>query len=163
MITTVAGTGTGGYSGDGGQATSAQLDYPRGVFVDPQGTLYIADSDNNRVRKVSTDGIITTIAGTGTAGYSGDGGQATSAQLNGPGGVFLDAQGTIYIADSLNNRVRKIVGGNITTIAGTGTAGFSGDGGQATSAQLNIPRRIMQSMPPGTSTSATRSTTASAS
>ena len=127
-----------GISGDGGQATSAQLNNPVGVAVDAQGSLYIADYANNRVRKVS-GGIITTVAGTGTAGYSGDGGQATSAQLNFPVGVAVDAQGSLYIADSGNYRVRKVSGGIITTVAGTGTAGYSGDGGQATSAQLNVP------------------------
>ena len=140
IITTVAGTGTAGYSGDGGQATSAQLNNPLGVAVDAQGSLYIADYANHRVRKVS-GGIITTVAGTGTAGYSGDGGQATSAQLNFPVGVAVDAQGSLYIADSDNYRVRKVSGGIITTVAGTGTAGYSGDGGQATSAQLNVPLR----------------------
>jgi PKD repeat protein len=138
IITTVAGTGTAGYSGDGGQATSAQLDYPFGVAVDAQGNLYIADQVNQRIRKVS-GGIITTVAGTGTAGYSGDGGQATSAQLNNPIGVAVDGQGNLYIADYMNHRIRKVSSGIITTVAGTGTAGYSGDGGQATSAQLDGP------------------------
>jgi trimeric autotransporter adhesin len=141
IITTVAGTGTAGYSGDGGQATSAQLNYPVGVAVDGQGNLYIADQVNQRVRKVS-GGIITTVAGTGTAGYSGDGGQATSAQLDGPRSMAVDGQGNLYIADTSNYRVRKVSGGIITTVAGTGTAGFSGDGGQATAAQLNFPEGV---------------------
>jgi PKD repeat protein len=140
-ITTVAGTGTAGYSGDGGQATSTQLNYPLGVTVDAQGIVYVADTSNNRVRKI-TGGIITTIAGTGTAGFAGDGGQATSAQLNVPGGVAVDAQGNVYIADEDNHRVRKVSGGIITTIAGTGVAGYSGDGGQATSALLNFPHGV---------------------
>jgi PKD repeat protein len=141
IISTVAGNGTAGYSGDGGQATSAQINSPYGIAVDAQGNLYIADYGNNRVRKVS-GGIISTIAGTGVAGYSGDGGQATSAQLKGPLGVTVDAQGNLYIADYLNYRVRKVSGGVISTIAGIGTAGFSGDGGQATSAQLNAPADV---------------------
>jgi PKD repeat protein len=138
-ITTVAGTGVTGFSGDGGQATSAQITSPVGVAVDGQGNLYIADRDNNRIRKVS-GGIITTVAGTGVAGYSGDGGQATSAQIRSPYGIALDAQGNLYIADFNNNRVRKVTtAGVISTIAGTGVAGYSGDGGQATSAQLKGP------------------------
>jgi len=140
-ITTIAGTGTAGFSGEGGQATSAQLNYPLGVAVDAQGSLYIGDQVNNRVRKVS-GGTITTVAGTGTAGYSGDGGQATSAQLSIPLGVAVDAQGSLYIADYANSRIRKVSGGIITTVAGTGTAGYSGDGGQATSAQLKFPYSV---------------------
>ena len=139
IITTVAGTGTLGYSGDGGQATSAQLNYPYGVAVDGQGNVYIADDDNNRIRKVTTDGIITTVAGTGTAGDTGDGGQATSAQIYDPYAVAVDAQGNLYIGEDSGHRVRKVSGGVITTVAGTGTKGFSGDGGQATSAQLYYP------------------------
>jgi sugar lactone lactonase YvrE len=142
IITTVAGTGTPGYSGDGGQATSAQLQYPVGVAVDAQGNLYIADSGNNRIRKVS-GGIITTVAGTGTAGYSGDAGPATSAQLQSPDAVTVDAQGNLYIADTGNHRVRKVSGGIITTLAGNGTLGFSGDGGPATSAQLDYPEGVV--------------------
>ena len=110
-ITTLAGTGTAGFSGDGGQATSAQLNFPFGVAVDAQGSLYVGDQLNNRVRKVS-GGIITTVAGTGTAGFSGDGGQATSAQLNQALGVAVDAQGSLYIADDGNHRVRKVSGGD---------------------------------------------------
>ena len=140
IISTVAGTGTAGFSGDGGQATSAQLKIPIAVAVDGQGNVYIADIGNQRIRKVTTDGIISTLAGTGTAGFSGDGGQATSAQLNGPEGVAVDAQGNVYISDASNFRVRKVTaGGIISTFAGTGTAGFSGDGGQATSAQISAP------------------------
>jgi hypothetical protein len=138
-ITTVAGTGAFGFSGDGGAATSAELYYPYGVAVDGSGTLYIADSGNSAVRRVDGSGTITTIAGTGTAGFSGDGGQATSAELDGPHGVVPDDSGNLYVADAGNNRVRRVDGsGTITTIAGTGTAGFSGDGGQATSADLNL-------------------------
>jgi trimeric autotransporter adhesin len=139
-ISTVAGTGTAGYSGDGGAATSAELNLPEGVYVDASGNIYIADWENNRIRKVNTAGIITTVAGTGTAGYSGDGGAATSASLNLPQGVYVDASGDIYIADGANNRIRKVNGTTqtITTVAGNGTAGYSGDGGIATSAELNF-------------------------
>jgi len=130
-ITTIAGNGVAGFAGDGGQATSAELYRPWGIAVDAQGNLYIGDTDNNRVRKLS-GGTITTVAGTGTAGYSGDGGQATSAQLHYPEGVAVDADGSLYIADYGNHRVRKLSDGVISTVAGTGTAGYSGDGGQAT-------------------------------
>ncbi len=140
QITTIAGNGTGGYSGDGGQATAAKLYYPNGTQFDPAGILYITDTDNNVVRKVSASGIITTIAGIGIQGYSGDGGQATAAQLNYPRGILFDGLGNLYITEAFGNRVRKVnATGIISTFAGTGTAGFSGDGGQAIAAQLNIP------------------------
>ena len=142
IITTIAGTGIYGYSGDNGAATSAQLIRPYGVAVDASGNVYIADTNNNCIRKVTVStGIITTIAGTGTAGYSGDNGAATSAQLRYTFGVAVDASGNVYIADTNNNRIRKITvsTGIITTIAGTGTAGYSGDNGAATSAQINYP------------------------
>ena len=139
-ITTVAGTGVYGYSGDGGPATSAQIYFPHGIVLDGSGNLYFSDSYNHRIRKVSSSGIITTVAGTGTAGYSGDGGPATSAQLNTPHGVALDGSGNLYIGDYSNNRVRKVSpSGIITSVAGTGAAGYSGDGGPATSAQLYYP------------------------
>ena len=111
MITTIAGTGTAGFTGDGGQATSAQLSSPFGVAVDAQGDFYIADAGNNRVRKVS-GGVITTVAGTGTPGYSGDGGQATSAQLQIPSDVAVDGQGNLYIADYGNQRIRRSAAGS---------------------------------------------------
>ena len=140
IINTVVGNGQAGFSGDGGPATAAQLHGPQYAAFDAGGNLYIADVANNRIRKVNTGGIISTIAGTGTAGYGGDGGQATNAQLNGPDGVTLDASGNLYIADYSNNRIRMVnTAGIITTIVGTGVAGFSGDGGPATAAQLHGP------------------------
>jgi uncharacterized protein (TIGR03437 family) len=135
----IAGTGTPGFGGDGGAATSAQLNTPIGVAVDPSGNLYIADFGNNRVRRVTPGGTISTVAGNGNQGYSGDGGLATAAQLNGPSAVALDTANNLYIADLQNNRVRVVSGGIISTVAGTGTAGYSGDGGPATQAQLVSP------------------------
>jgi hypothetical protein len=134
-ITTVAGNGTKGYSGDNGPAANARLDEPAGVAVDASGALYIADSGNHAVRKVA-DGVITTVAGNGTKGYSGDNGPATSAQLSGPGSVAVDSLGNLYIADCGNHRVRKVTKGAISTIAGTGTTAYSGDDGPATGARL---------------------------
>ena len=143
VISTVAGSGTAGFSGDGGAATAAQLNEPYGVAVDSSGNLYIAEWNNNRIRKVNSAGVISTVAGTGTAGFSGDGGAATAAQLSNPQDVALDAAGNLYIADVNNNRIRKVnSAGVISTVAGTGTAGFSGDGGAATSAQLHWPRGV---------------------
>jgi hypothetical protein len=150
IITTVAGNGGAGFSGDGGPATSATFVYPLGVAVDAFGNLFIGDSGNNRVRKVSPSGIITTVAGNGTGGqnngaFSGDGGPATSAALNFPGGVAVDASGNLFIADINNNRIRKVsASGIITTVAGSGavgflSGGFSGDGGPATAALLASP------------------------
>jgi len=142
-ITTVAGTGAAGYSGDDGPATSAQLYNPTGVAVDTAGNLYIADSNNYRVRMVSVLGTITTVAGTGTAGYSGDDGPATSAQINYPVGVAVDAAGNLYVAELYNHVIRKVSsGGTITTVAGTGVAGYSGDNGPAASAKLNKPSDV---------------------
>ena len=131
--------GAGGYSGDNGLATSAELGSPFGLAVDKIGNLYIADESNNRIRKVSTNGIITTVVGTGVAGYGGDNGLAINAELNGPFGVAIDTFGNLYISDVNNNRIRKVTNDTITTIAGTGVAGFSGDGGDATAAELNGP------------------------
>ena len=140
-LTVVAGNGIPALSGDTGPATSASLNRPVGVAVDPAGNLYIADLNNNRIRKVS-GGIITTVAGDGVAGFSGDKGPATSASINGAAGIALDSAGNLYIADTWNNRIRKVSGGIITTVAGNGTAGVSGDGGAATSASLFTPSRV---------------------
>ncbi len=198
-ISTVAGNGSGGYSGDGGRATNAALHWPHDVAVDGAGNLWIADSANSRIRRVTTDGIIRTVvgtgvggyngdgivatsarinlpkalvvtgtslwfsdgdnhrirrvdlgtriirtvAGTGVGGYSGDGGPATQARIQAPRGIALDSSGVLYIADSLNDRIRRVgTNGVIATIAGTGQAGFSGDGGSATRARLNVPRGL---------------------
>jgi len=139
-ITAYAGTGTPGYSGDGGPATAAQLNQPSALAVDSAGNLYIADTANNVVRKVTLAGIITTFAGTGQPGYSGDNGQATAATLRAPGGLAVDAAGDVFIADTGNNVVREVSpSGIITTFAGTGTPGFSGNGKLATKAQLQGP------------------------
>jgi uncharacterized protein (TIGR03437 family) len=139
-ITTVAGNGSFGYSGDGAAATSAELCLPEGLAVDASGNLYIADTINRRVRMVSTAGIITTVAGNGTPGFSGDGGPATSAELLDPTDVAVDAAGDLFIADEFNSRVREVAaGGTITTVAGSGTQGYSGDGASATASQLNGP------------------------
>ena len=142
-VTTVAGTGTGAYSGDEGPATSAEINVPQGVCVDNSGNIYIADTLNHRIRKVDTSGIITTVAGTGTGAYSGDEGPATSAEINVPQGVCVDNSGNIYIADTLNHRIRKVdTSGIITTVAGTGTGAYSGDEGPATSAEINVPQGV---------------------
>lgn len=145
IITTVAGNGSPGSSGDLGAATSARLNSPRGIAVASNGDFYIGDRSNNKIRKVTAlTGIITTYAGTGTAGYSGDGAPAIAARLNRPQGIHLASNGDLYIADALNSAIRKVAAGTgiITTSAGTGTAGFSGDGGAATSAQLNAPEAV---------------------
>ncbi|MEV3852250.1 RICIN domain-containing protein [Streptomyces microflavus] len=139
-IRTVAGTGVAGYAGDSGPAVSAQLNRPYGLVMDSAGTLYFCDRDNHRVRRITTDGKISTVAGTGAAGFGGDGGPATAAQLKKPRGMTADSAGNLYVADSENNRIRKITAdGKISTVAGTGTAGFGGDGGPATAAQLKFP------------------------
>jgi uncharacterized protein (TIGR03437 family) len=142
-ITTIAGNNSAGFSGDGSAATSAQISGPWGIAVDSSGNIYFADQFNHRIRKIDTSGNISTVAGKGTSGFSGDGGSATSAELASPVGVAVDSSGNLYIADTGNNRIRKVSGGNISTIAGTDTAGFSGDGGAATSAQLKTPVGIV--------------------
>ena len=139
-ITTVAGTGSPGFSGDSGPATAAQLNFPAGIAVTADGGYLIADNDNHRVRRVSAGGTITTVAGTGAPGFAGDNGPANAAQLNDPGGVAVAADGGYLIADINNHRVRRVsADGTITTLAGTGAAGFSGDGGPAAAAQLDNP------------------------
>jgi uncharacterized protein (TIGR03437 family) len=142
-LTVVAGNGFAGFSGDGGAGVHASLDGPQSVSIDASGNLYIADTFNNRIRKLAPSGIITTIAGNGTAGYSGDGGSATGASLYLPTGVATDTAGNVYVADYQNNRVRKVTpGGTISTVAGNGVAGFSGDGGPATRASLSNPANL---------------------
>ena len=143
-LTVVAGNGIDGFSGDGGPATSASLLGPGDVAVDAAGNLYIADTFNHLIRKVSSDGMITTVAGGGACCDLGDSGPATSARLNRPTGVAMDLAGNIYIADQFNDRIRKVSpGGIITTVAGNGEFGFSGDGGPATSASLRSPRGVV--------------------
>jgi uncharacterized protein (TIGR03437 family) len=140
VISTVAGNGAQGFSGDGGPATSASLNWPEGVAVDAAGNLYIADCNNQRIRKVSTAGTITTVAGNGVAAFSGDLGPAVDASLNGPFAVAVDNSGNLCIADEWNSRIRKVsTAGTITTIAGDGGFAYSGDGGLATRAGLNQP------------------------
>jgi sugar lactone lactonase YvrE len=149
-ITTVAGTGEQGHAGDGGPATEATLGYPNEVAIDPLGNLYI--SDGNRIRKIDTTGIITTIAGTGRPGFTGDGGPAVAAQLDDPTGIALDTVGNLYFIDRGNARIRRIDSeGIITTVAGAGGGTpadrgtdrcFSGDGGPATQAHLCRPEHI---------------------
>ena len=145
IITTVAGNGTMGYSGDGGTATAAAIWQVAGLNFDASGNMFIADASNNRVRKINTSGIITTVAGNGTQGLSGDGGAATDAEMYMPSGVAIDNQGNLFVVEAGNNRIRKInTSGIITTYAGSGLSGtqngaFSGDGGQASAAQLNEP------------------------
>jgi uncharacterized protein (TIGR03437 family) len=142
-IATIAGNGGMSYSGDGGQAIKAQLNTPEAVAVDSAGNLYVADTSNNVVRKVTAAGIISTFAGNGTAGFGGDGSAAASAQLNAPQGVAVDTAGNVYIADTGNARVRKVTAaGVISTYAGSGTAGYAGDGAVSTSAQLNDPTGV---------------------
>lgn len=145
IISTVVGSGPAGSTGDGGAATSARLSSPDGIVVASNGDMYIGDKGNNKVRKVTAaTGVITAYAGTGTAGYSGDGAAATLAKLTAPQGLDLASNGDLYIADTGNNVVRKVTAatGIITTYAGTGTSGSTGDGGAATSARLNGPQSL---------------------
>jgi len=144
VISTIAGNGIGGYSGDGGLATNASLNVPWALVYDTSGNLYISDRNNDVIRKVNTAGIITTFAGNGTQGFCGDGGQATQACFYYPRGLAFDTHGSLYIADGLNHRVRKVSqSGVITTVAGNGQLGFSGDGGQATQAAIGNPRFLV--------------------
>jgi len=144
-LTKVAGNGTSGFSGDGGPATSAQLNKPEGVWVDGWGNIYVGDTENHRIRKVSLSGNISTVAGTSSHGYDGDGGLAINAELNKPNGVFVDSSGNIFIADKENHCIRKVdaASGNICTVAGRGgMGGWSPNGGVATNSKLNKPTGV---------------------
>jgi uncharacterized protein (TIGR03437 family) len=142
-MTRFAGNGRAGNSGDGGQATAAQLMFPMGIAVDAAGNILVADRDASVVRRIAPTGIIQTVAGNGTTGYTGDGGPATAAQLNGPFGVTVDASGSIYIADTGNLAIRKVApDGTISTYAGNGTRGFAGDGAPARNAMFNGPEGV---------------------
>jgi hypothetical protein len=142
-ITRIAGTNLNGFSGDGGPATSAELNMPMGVAVQPDGSVLIADSNNHRIRRVSPSGTIATVAGNGTEGFSGDGGPATRAELDLPVDVAATRDGGFLIADYGNDRIRRVSPtGTITTVAGTGADGFSGDGGPATTAKLGFPDSV---------------------
>lgn len=144
LITTVAGAGTPGYSGDGGPAINAQLNTPYGILLDQQDNLLIADSNNNVIRKVGSDGIIQTIAGTGAEGYDGDGGPARSAKLNVPQSLAFDSASRLYIGDEHNDAIRVVeADGAIRSLIGTKGPGFSGDGGPAALAQIADPENIL--------------------
>jgi uncharacterized protein (TIGR03437 family) len=144
VVQTVAGNGSPGDGGDGGQASLAQLNQPAACHVDSFGNLYIADTLSHRIRKVSASGVMSTVGGTGAAGFSGDEGAAIAAQLSGPLGIAADDAGNLYIADSGNHRVRLVTpDGIIHTIAGVGIPGFSGDGGAALTAQINLPAGLV--------------------
>ena len=138
VLSVVAGNGVQGYSGDGGAATSAELNSPQGVAVGADGTLYIADTGNQRVRMVS-GGVISTVAGNGNVGFAGDGGAATLAAFRGPNALAIDPSGALLVCDAGNQRVRRISAGLIQTVVGNGVQGFAGDGGAATSAELDTP------------------------
>ncbi len=142
-ISTFAGNGTSGYSGDGGLAPSARLNKPAAVAADGSRNVYIIDNNNNVVRKVDASGVITTFAGSGSGGFSGDGSAATIARFNGISGIATDAAGNVYIADAGNRRIRKVnTAGIISTVAGNGTVGIGGNGGPATNATLSLPSQI---------------------
>ena len=139
-MTPYAGNGSSGFSGDGGKAIQAKLNVPAGLAFDKNGNLFIADRNNHRIRKVDNRGIITTIAGTGTAGFSGDGDLATKAQLNHPSGIAFDNKGNLFFSDRSNERIRVIDSkGKIRTYAGNGREGFKGDFGPALEASLDKP------------------------
>ena len=162
IITTIAGMGERGYSGDNGPAIKARLHDPASVAVDDEGNVYIADVANNRIRHIDTSGTITTIAGSGEPGvggrgYSGDGGPSVEAKLAYPSDVIVDRAGNLYVADTDNHRIRRIdAEGIITTIAGMGERGYSGDNGPATEAQLNFPVDVWHGTVPVISTSPIR-------
>lgn len=140
VITTVAGTGEAGFSGDGGPAAEASISVPSAIAIDAEGNLYIADFKNHRIRKVSTDGVISSIAGTGVSGYNGDGKPALECRIGEPCGVAVDADGYVYIGDQVNNRVRVVTpSGIMHTVAGTGVRGYDGDGGAAETAKMSNP------------------------
>jgi sugar lactone lactonase YvrE len=140
IITTIAGTGAAGFAGDDGPGTLAQLQFPTGLAVDADGRVLFTDWGNHRIRRIDTDGTITTIVGTGVGGFSGDGGPAALAQVDRPFGLTVDADGHVFIADTYNQRVRVIdTAGDIHTFAGVGTSGAAGDGGDALAAQLSLP------------------------
>jgi sugar lactone lactonase YvrE len=143
VISTIAGS-TAGFSGDNGPAIAAQLRLPTALVVDANHNLYIADSQNHRIRKITAAGLITTVAGDGIQGFSGDNGVATAASIDSPSGLAVDAAGDLYLSDTHNQRIRKIIvaTGQITTIAGTGTPGFSGDSNSATVARLALPHGL---------------------
>jgi hypothetical protein len=144
-ITTVAGTGVQGFTGDGGTATSAQLSIPFGVAPMPDGGFIVIDVGNERIRRVWPDGTITTVAGTGVAGFTGDGGTATLAQVNNPHNVWATPDGGFLIADTGNHRIRLVdPSGTITTVVGTGALGYSGDGANGSAAQLAYPKAVAE-------------------
>ena len=151
QIVTVAGDAAAGYSGDDGPATNAELNCPCGVAVDASGDVFIADTGNNRIREIlgsgAKQGQIVTLVGSGTQGCSGDSGPATSAELNGPCGLAVDAAGDLFIADTENCRIREVLaggpdGGHIITVVGNGSFGYAGDNGPATNAELYVPRGV---------------------
>ena len=144
VITTLAGSGTSGYCGDGMSAANARVAYPQDVALGADGSLYFTDTGNHRIRQVTCEGTIRTVAGTGVWGHGGDGGAAVRSQLARPRGVCVDSEGCLYIADTENHSVRKVTpDGTITTVAGNGTEGYSGDGDDATCAQLAWPRGVV--------------------
>jgi sugar lactone lactonase YvrE len=143
-VTRIAGTGRSGFSGDGGPAIEAELGWVYDLTVDPAGNVYLVDAEHHRIRMVDTTGVITTVAGTGRPGYSGDGGPATDARLYNPAGIDIDQAGNIYLADDWNNVIRRIDAstGVLTTIAGNGRQAFGGDGGPAIRARFNHPEHV---------------------
>lgn len=142
IIVTVAGSGSPGFSGDSGRAARAQLREPRGIAIGPNGDIYFADTGNHRIRVIQPDGTIDTVAGSHRSGFGGDGGPATDARLEDPSAVAVDRHGNLYIADTGNNRIRKVTPAYISTIAGTGRLGYGGDGGSASRAPLRRPKGV---------------------
>ena len=144
IISTIAGNGQTGFGGDGGPATNATFFNPSGIAIDRAGNIYIADGENHRIRIINSLGIISTFAGNGNSGHSGDGGLASDAEINSPFAVTSDIEGNIYIGDASDYRVRKVNSvRTISTVAGTGVYGYSGDGGPATAAKLNGPAGLV--------------------